>query len=85
MGVTAMSQRGSECWTFEQYIMNLINTGQTKSKQFQTMIEIFGREKLIKIYKKNRSETPEPTRQGNNSRYERDIYEWKKEVLQASS
>lgn len=79
-----MSQWGSECWTFEQYIMNLINTGQTRSNEFQTMVKIFGREKLIAIYKKNRAERPEPTRQDNNSRYERDIYEWKKEIALTS-
>lgn len=74
-----------DCWSFEDYIMHLINTKQTESSEFQTMLRIMGREKLEAIYKKNRSKRTETARDSSDSHFERDMYEWKQEMLELTS
>ena len=74
-----------ECWSFEDYIMHLVNTKQTKSPEFQTMMRIMGREKLEAIYRRNRAKPPEKARDSSDSHFERDMYEWKQEMLALTS
>jgi hypothetical protein len=41
-----------DCTTFEQYILTLFKLKKTDSLEFKTMLEIFGKDKLIQIWKK---------------------------------
>lgn len=41
-----------DCTTFEQYITYLFKHKKTDSKEFRVMLEIFGKEKLAKIWEK---------------------------------
>jgi hypothetical protein len=47
-------------WTLDDYIVNLIASKQTQSAEFQTMLRIFGREKLEKIWKEHREKVRRP-------------------------
>lgn len=78
-----MSRKGY--WSFEDYIMYLVNTGRTQSPEFQAMLRIYGRDKLEAIYRRNRGKRTEIARDQSDSHYERDTYEWRQEMLKLSS
>lgn len=45
-----------EAWTLEAYVIDLIKKKETQSEAFQTLLRIYGREKLEVIWKKYKGE-----------------------------
>lgn len=50
-----------ECTTFEQYVVSLFRARKTDSNEFKTMLNIYGREKILKIWEKFKADKEKNT------------------------
>jgi len=44
-------------WTLEDYVISLIKKGETDSAEFKALKEIYGRERMVAIWKKYKDAT----------------------------
>lgn len=50
------SQERPGCVTFEDYVVSLFKARKTDSNEFKTMLVIYGREKILRIWQKFKDE-----------------------------
>lgn len=54
----------NESWTLEEYVISLFKQGLTSSKEFKTLLNLYGRDKLVGMWTKYKAretnKTPPP-------------------------